>query len=60
MFRSGEIRIVKSNGTVERVIAFDNTDKDRFVILGVSGVVTWMLPFRCANLGSPARAMRIE
>ena len=32
----------------------------RFLIAAVSEVVTWMLPFRCTNLGSPARAMRVE
>jgi hypothetical protein len=26
-FRSGEIRIFKSNGTVERIIRFDETDR---------------------------------
>ncbi len=26
-FRSGEIRILKSNGVVERVIVFDETDR---------------------------------
>jgi len=27
-FRSGEIRILKSNGTVERIIPFKETDRD--------------------------------